>query len=95
MSKSKLEQDLSILKHLDSDQVIQLIDSAFDYFIDPKSFPLQKLTLNIRAPFSAIYLCIKNANPKTYDMIMNMGLDDRVRARLLEKVSSIYAESAT
>jgi len=40
MSKSKLETDLAILRSIDSEQAIQLIDSAYDYFIDPKSFPL-------------------------------------------------------
>lgn len=83
MAKSKLETDLSILKSMETDQVIQLIDSAYDYFIDPKSFPIQRLTLNIRAPFSAIYMTIKNANPKTYDLIMGMGFEPRVSEKLL------------
>ena len=51
---SSLEK-LHCLAEFDNETAISLIDSAYQYLLNPKSVPLKKLTLNVRVPFSAIY----------------------------------------
>ena len=91
MSVSK---SLSILKKLDDDSAIQLIDSAYEYYLDPQNYPLKKLTINIRAPFSAIYSVMKKAGVKVYQDISNMSLSKPVKQHLMGKISSIYEVNA-
>ena len=57
-----MKEDLKVLKDLDTDTCIQLIDSAYLYLLDKKSLPLKKLTINVRIPFSAIYSYLRS-NP--------------------------------
>jgi hypothetical protein len=57
-----MKEDLTMLADFDSETAIQLIESAYQYLLDPKSLPLKKLTYNVRIPFSIIYSFLK-ANP--------------------------------
>ena len=91
---STLGKNLAILKKLDDDTAIQLIDSAYDYYLDPQNYPLKKLTINVRAPFSAIYSVLKKAGVKVYQDIMEMNLSKPIKAHLMEKISSIYEVNA-
>ena len=57
-----VKTDLNVLKDLDSETAIQLVDSAYKYLLDKKSVPLKKLSVNARVPFSAIHTFLKG-NP--------------------------------
>ncbi len=57
-----VKTDLAVLKQLDAETAVQLIDSAHKYLLDKKSVPLKKLSINARVPFSAIYTYLKG-NP--------------------------------
>ena len=91
---STVSKNLAILKKLDDETAIQLIDSAYEYYLDPQSYPLKKLTINVRAPFSAIYSVLKKAGVKIYQEIMEMSLSKAVKAHLMTKISSIYEVNA-
>ena len=57
-----MKEDLTMLSQFDEETAIQLIESAYQYLLDPKSLPLKKLTYNVRIPFSLIYSFLKG-NP--------------------------------
>ena len=54
--------DLAVLKELDAEASIQMIDAAYKYLLDSKSVNLKKLQVNARVPFSQIYTFLKG-NP--------------------------------
>ena len=54
--------DLAVLKQLDNETAVSLIDSAYKYLLDKKSVPLKKLSINARVPFSTIFTFLKG-NP--------------------------------
>ena len=85
-------KELYILKSLDNETVLQLIDAAYEYM---NGSPLPKLTINVRAPFSAIYRCLKHAGPKMYGELLEMSLDKEIKTELMLKMSNIYSENAT
>jgi len=58
-----MKEDLKILSDLDVDTQLQLIDSVYSYLMDSKSFPLKKMTIQVRVPFSAIYTFLRG-NPQ-------------------------------
>ncbi|CAI2381602.1 unnamed protein product [Moneuplotes crassus] len=91
---SAIIKSLAILKKLDDETAIQLIDSAYDYYIDPSSYPLKKLTINVRAPFSAIYSVLKKAGIKVYKDISASSLPKPVKSHLQTKLASIYEINA-
>ena len=56
------KEDLAILKDLDTDTTLQLIDSVYLYLLDSKSVPIKKMSVQIRVPFSSIYTFLRG-NP--------------------------------
>ena len=52
-----------MLQSLDTETSLLLVDSAYQYLMDKKSFSLKKLTVNVRIPFSAIYAFLRG-NPQ-------------------------------
>ena len=82
-------KSLAVLKKYDDDTVIQLIDSAHKYFLDPTNFPLKRLTVEARAPFSAIYSVLKKSGIKVYQEVNEISLSKVVKAHLLDKILKI------
>ena len=91
---SSISKSLSILKKLDDETAISLIDSAFDYYLDPSNYPIKKLTINVRAPFSAIYSVFKKAGIKVYKEISLTTLSKPIKTHLMTKLASIYEINA-
>ena len=58
-----VKNDLILLKELDNETAISLIDSAYKFLLDKKSVPIKKLSVNARVPFSSIYTFLKG-NPQ-------------------------------
>jgi hypothetical protein len=56
------KEDLAILKDLDTDTTLQLIDSVYLYLLDSKSVPIKKMSVQVRVPFSSIYTFLRG-NP--------------------------------
>ena len=94
MGKKKIEEDLSILKTMDNETVVSLIDSVYEYYMNPDSFPISKLTPGIRAPFSAIYQVFCKAD-RMYESLHSLGLNKEVKQKMLSKISNIYYENAS
>ena len=86
---SIIHTSLAWLKEFDDDSVILLIDGAYSYFLDPKSYPIKKLTAGARAPFSAIYTLFKKAGVKVYQDIIESNLSKAVKAHLKDKVRGL------
>ena len=82
-------KSLAVLKKYDDETVIQLIDSAHQYFLDPSNFPLKRLTAEARAPFSAIYSVFKKSGIKVYQEVNEISLSKTVKAHLLDKIVKI------
>ena len=85
-----VHKSLTLLKEFDDDSVIQLIDAAYSYYLDPKSYPIKKLTASARPPFSAIYTLLKKAGVKVYQDILEMNMSKAVKTHLMSKVSKIH-----
>ena len=87
--------DLAVLKSLDNETAIQLIDSAYKFLLDKKSVPLKKLSVNARVPFSAIYTFLKG-NPHTrIAEIDNLDVEEDVRKAIKSKIYLMYAQNYT
>ena len=56
------KEDLAVLKDLDTDTTLQLIDSVYLYLLDSKSVPIKKMSVQVRVPFSSIYTFLRG-NP--------------------------------
>ena len=90
-----VKTDLAVLKSLDSDTCVQLIDSAYSYLLDKKSVPIKKLSINARVPFSAIYTFLKGNSQHRIDEIEKLDLEEPVKKALKTKVYMMYAQNFT
>ena len=88
-----MKEDLHILKDFDNETAIQLIESAYTYLLDKKSLPLKKLTFNVRAPFSAIYLFLKGSPAKRIAQLENIKLPNEIKNALKEKLYLLYSQN--
>lgn len=91
-----MKQDLAVVKQLDAETALQLIDSAYQYLIDKKSLPLKKLSVQVRVPFSAIYSFLR-ANPDHSIRALEQmtGLEETVKQALKAKLYLMYAQNYT
>lgn len=86
-----MKDDLSILKDFDNDTATQLIDSAYTYLLDKESLPLQKLTFNVRAPFSAIYAFLRKSPAKQIAKLESLQVSKEVKQALKDKLYMLYS----
>jgi len=88
-----MKEELQILKDFDNDTALQLIDSAYQYLLDKNSLPLQKLTFNVRVPFSAIYAFLRRSPAKQIAKLETLQLSKEVKQALKEKLYLMYAQN--
>lgn len=88
-----MKDDLSILKDFDNDTATQLIDSAYTYLLDKESLPLQKLTFNVRAPFSAIYAFLRKSPAKQIAKLESLQVSKEVKQALKDKLYMLYSQN--
>jgi hypothetical protein len=86
-----MKEDLKILADLDVDTQLQLIDSVHQYLMDSKSFPLKKMTIQVRVPFSAIYTFLRGNPQHRVQQLETMSLDKKVKDALKAKIYLMYA----
>ena len=87
--------DLSILKQLDSETAIQLIDSAYKYLLDRKSVPIKKLSVNARVPFSAIHTFLKGNPHQRIEELDSLDVEEDVKKAIKAKIYLMYAQNFT
>ena len=90
-----VKTDLSVLKDLDSETAITLVDSAYKYLLDQKSVPIKKLSVNARVPFSAIYTFLKGNPQHRIEEIESLTVEEDVKKALKAKVYLMYAQNYT
>ena len=90
-----VKTDLAVLKELDSETAITLIDSAYKYLLDHKSVPIKKLSVNARVPFSAIYTFLKGNPQHRIEEIETLAVEQDVKKALKAKVYLMYAQNYT
>ena len=74
-----MSDNLAILKDFDNETAIQLIESAYTYILDKSALPLQKLTYNVRAPFSAIYAFLRKSPAKQIERLEALNLSKEIK----------------
>jgi Tat protein translocase TatB subunit len=90
---NKMKEDLHILKDFDYDSALDLVESAYQYFLDKHSFPLKKLTYNVRTPFSAIYKYLSGNPAKQIEYLDTLKVSPEVKNALKTKLYLIYAQN--
>ena len=90
-----VKTDLAILKQLDNETAIQLIDSAYKYLLDKKSVPIKKLAVNARVPFSAIITFLKGNPQHRIAELDQLDMEDEVKKVVKAKVYLMYAQNFT
>ena len=90
-----VKTDLAIVKQLDSETALQLIDSAYKYLLDPKSVPIKKLAVNARVPFSQIYTFLKGNPLHRIDEVDSLDIEEDVKKALKAKIYLMYAQNFT
>jgi hypothetical protein len=61
------------------------------YLMDKKSVPLKKVSVNVRAPFSAIYTYLRSNPQHKIKDLETLDLDPVVKEALKAKVYVMYA----
>ncbi len=88
-----MSDNLAILKDFDNETAIQLIESAYTYILDKSALPLQKLTYNVRAPFSAIYAFLRKSPAKQIERLEALNLSKEIKQVLKGKLYLLYAQN--
>ena len=90
-----VKTDLAVLKQLDNETALQLIDSAYKYMLDKKSVPIKKLSVNARVPFSAIFTFLKGNPQHRIDELDSLSIEEDVKRAIKAKVYLMYAQNFT
>ena len=87
-------EKLLILSDYDNETAIQLIESAYQYILNPKSVPLKKLSFNVRIPFSAIYQFLRTQPNKQISVLDDMAKDlkDKKKSHLSMEIVNALKE---
>ena len=84
-----------MLKNLEDEDTIELVETAYKYLMNKKSVPLKKLSVNSRAPFSAIYTFLRGNLAQRIKELEGLEVSEPVRKALKGKIYLMYAQNFT
>ena len=84
-----------MLKNLEDEDTIELVETAYKYLMNKKSVPLKKLSVNARVPFSAIYTFLRGNLAQRIKELEGLEVSEPVRKALKGKIYFMYAQNFT